>query len=107
MNVVLTFVIVSIAVFTILIALKSRSQKRHNSITALISSSAIVETPLTPKGSVLIAGELWLARSVDGTFIPSKATVTVVGIRGHLLLVALPQQSQNASMYLLRNSSLS
>ncbi|HKR61401.1 MAG TPA: NfeD family protein [Pyrinomonadaceae bacterium] len=53
----------------------------------LLGAPAVAETELDPEGTVLIAGELWRARSVDGTTIPASQRVEVAGIEGHLVLV--------------------
>jgi membrane-bound ClpP family serine protease len=63
----------------------ARSRKRRPHVPAVLST-AIVNTDLNPRGSVLAGGELWTAESTHGT-IPSDATVTIVGFRNHLLLV--------------------
>jgi membrane-bound ClpP family serine protease len=69
------------------VVLRSR-HKRRPTLGSLINSSAIADTPLTPIGTILIHGELWLARTANGTSIPAKALVTVVGAEDHLLLVS-------------------
>jgi membrane-bound serine protease (ClpP class) len=71
----------------LLVALRSRHHKRHSSFEHLIDSSGVVAQELDPKGAVLIRGELWLARSIDGSSIPAHTQVTVVGTEDHLLLV--------------------
>jgi len=71
----------------IIIALASRRKKFSAYHRSLIYSQAIVEHPLNPTGTVLVHGELWRARSQRGSFIPAEATVTVVGLSDHLLLV--------------------
>ncbi len=53
----------------------------------LRGASAYAQTELSPEGAVLIAGELWRARSLDGTSIAANEHVEVVQIQGHLLLV--------------------
>jgi membrane-bound serine protease (ClpP class) len=53
----------------------------------LLGSSAVVESDLAPEGTVLVAGELWRARSVDGTTMASGEQVEVAAIEGHLVLV--------------------
>jgi membrane-bound ClpP family serine protease len=65
---------------------KSRRKKRRPSLPKL-SSLAVVNTDLTPKGSVLAGGELWNAESVRGDRIETHTSVQVVGFRDHLLLV--------------------
>ena len=63
-----------------------RTKKRCPHLPA-VSSPAIVNTDLNPRGSVLVDGELWSAETVCGNSIPRRTTVTVVGFRNHLLLV--------------------
>lgn len=53
----------------------------------LVGVKALVQTELTPEGAVLVKGELWPARSFDGTSIAANERVEVAGIEGHLLLV--------------------
>ena len=71
-----------------LVVLSSRRHKRRLLANPLTVSSAIVDTTLSPNGSVLIDGELWLACSANGKSIPPGSRVTIVGINQHLLLVA-------------------
>ena len=65
---------------------KARSRKRRPHLPA-VSSAAIVNTELNPRGSVLVGGELWSAETTHGDSIPRQTTVTIVGFRSHLLLV--------------------
>jgi membrane-bound ClpP family serine protease len=67
---------------------KSHRQKRLGLPESFISSPAIVDAPLNPQGSILINGELWLARSANETRLESRTKVIVVGVQDHLLLVA-------------------
>lgn len=53
----------------------------------LLGATAYAQTALDPEGAVLIAGELWRARSFDGTLIAAEEQVEVVHVKGHLLLV--------------------
>ena len=48
-----------------------------------------VVTSLHPEGTVMVAGELWPAKSADDNPISSGTRVRVVGSRDHLLLVEL------------------
>jgi len=68
-------------------AIRSRRHKRHPLRNSLISSQGIVDSSLDPNGSVLVDGELWLARSLNGNSIPTRTRVTVVAVKDHLLLV--------------------
>jgi membrane-bound serine protease (ClpP class) len=83
-------IIVSIgACLAILLTLAavSRHKKSATSELQLVGSSARVEAVLAPEGTVLVHGELWRARSIDGTNIAPQAMVQVVGLSGHVLLV--------------------
>lgn len=53
----------------------------------LLGAIAYAQTELDPEGAVLIDGELWRARSFDGTSIAADEQVEVVQVQGHLLLV--------------------
>jgi len=77
---------VTISLVGLLIALRSRRHKRLFTPSNLIGSSAIVDKPLAPEGSVIVRGEVWLARSSDGSSIPGKTRVTIVGVQSHFLL---------------------
>ena len=53
----------------------------------LVGKLARVETALTPHGTVIVSGELWPARSIDGLVIPAQRAVNVVGVDDIYLLV--------------------
>jgi len=65
----------------------SRHKKSATSEFQLVGSRAQVDAELVPEGTVLVQGELWRARSADGTNIAPRTIVRVVGSSGHLLLV--------------------
>jgi membrane-bound ClpP family serine protease len=69
------------------LAFRSRRQKRTAGDLALVSSSALVTSALSPDGAVLVQGELFFARSQNGNPIPASTPVKVVGVSQHLLLV--------------------
>ena len=71
----------------VIVAAMSRHKKSATSEIQLVGSSGQVDAELAPEGTVLIHGELWRARSADGSNIASHTTVKVVGLSGHLLLV--------------------
>jgi Membrane-bound serine protease (ClpP class) len=77
-----------ISIAALMLAHKSRRHKRLALPVSLLSSQAIVDAPLHPTGSVLINGELWLARSANDTRLESRTKVIVVGVQDHVLLVA-------------------
>jgi membrane-bound ClpP family serine protease len=78
----------SLLLILCLIVVRSRHHKRHPITNLLVNSTGIVDHELAPQGTVLIGGELWLAKSVDGTRIPGKTPVIVVGTQDHFLLVS-------------------
>ena len=53
----------------------------------LIGELGRVETALNPEGTVIIAGELWRAKSHDEASIAVSARVRVVRMQGHLVVV--------------------
>ena len=55
---------------------------------ALIGLIAETVTPLNPSGQVKINGEIWSARSQNGTTIPSQQKVRVLEAHGNTLHVA-------------------
>jgi membrane-bound serine protease (ClpP class) len=59
----------------------------------LLGASAVFHTELEPEGTVLIQGELWRARSLDGTSIAAQQSVEVARVEGHLLLMKRPDES--------------
>jgi membrane-bound serine protease (ClpP class) len=82
------FVILGLGLTLLLVlAAISRHKKSGTGEVQLIGSRAQVDSPLTPEGTVLIKGELWRARSSDGSMIASRATVQVIGLSGHLVVV--------------------
>jgi membrane-bound ClpP family serine protease len=71
----------------VVIAHNSRRQKVRRDDRPLIGSEAVVDKQLSPEGSVLVRGELWNACSLHARLITSQTSVTVVGLRGHILVV--------------------
>ncbi len=76
-----------IALVVLWIAVSSRRQKRFASSSNLIGATAIVNQPLTPKGSVIVEGEVWLAIAASGETLPTNVSVKVVGIQEQFLMV--------------------
>jgi len=65
----------------------SRQQKRNPTEDRLISAIGIVDQPLSPTGSVLIQGELWIARSSSGEEFTSGSEIKVECYQDGILLV--------------------
>lgn len=86
-----TTVLAIIAIFTALVAAVVAALSRHKKAGSgdikLIGEIATVETRLAPEGTVIVRGELWRARSNDGSVISSQARVRVVGFKDFLALV--------------------
>ena len=86
-----TTVLAIIAIFTALVAAVVIALSRHKKAASgdikLIGEMATVETCLEPEGTVIVRGELWPARSNDGSAISPNARVRVVGFRDFLALV--------------------
>ena len=55
----------------------------------LIGELARVDTKLDPEGTVIVAGELWRARSINGDRISQHARVRIVSFEDHLALVEI------------------
>jgi membrane-bound ClpP family serine protease len=73
-----------LGVFVVALTLRKRF---GNSDLQLIGESARVETSLAPNGSVIVNGELWLARSTSGEVIPAQSRVKIVAVHDLSLLV--------------------
>lgn len=85
------FGIVALIMFGVSLVVVSlwRHKKAGAGEVKLIGEQGRVETRLDPEGTVIIAGELWRARSNNGEAIDAQARVRVVGMQGHLVLVEL------------------
>jgi membrane-bound serine protease (ClpP class) len=84
-------VLVTTALLTALIALAlvalSRHKKSGTGQLQLLGAEGLVQAELRPEGAVLIKGELWRARSIDGTQIAVRERVEVAAVDGHLIVV--------------------
>ena len=56
----------------------------------LVGRTARAGTPLRPTGQIKVDGEIWSARSADGSTIALYDDVEIVGVRGNTVLVARP-----------------
>ena len=70
-----------------MIAYRSRRKKTMRDDLRVLGSSAIVDQPLNPEGTVIVRGELWNACSSHGQLIVAQTRVRVVRLRDHLLVV--------------------
>jgi membrane-bound serine protease (ClpP class) len=77
----------TVLVVATLIAAFSRHKKAGTGVIKLMGETGWVDTQLDPEGTVLVQGELWRAKSSDGSAIFSHASVRIVGFQDHLVLV--------------------
>ncbi len=80
-----------ITVLLVRTALRARKNKVLTGASAMVGAVAIAQEPLaahgapTPRGQVLVRGELWLAETAEP--VPAGAYLKVLGVRGLTLLV--------------------
>ena len=84
---VLTVMAIVTALLAAVMAALSRHKKAGSGDVKLIGEMATVESRLAPEGTVIVRGELWCARSSDGSVISSQTRVRVVGFKDFLALV--------------------
>ncbi len=70
----------------IVVALYRHSKASGGSI-HLVGQTGEVASDLVPEGTVLVHGELWRARSGNGSTLDARTRVRVVRVEGHLLVV--------------------
>jgi membrane protein implicated in regulation of membrane protease activity len=66
---------------------RSLLRRSHIGPEALIGRTAKTLTPLNPSGQVRVNGEIWSARSYDGTMIPEQRRVAIRRVAGHTVYV--------------------
>ncbi len=77
---------VSLLALGLVVALYQHKKRAAGEV-RLIGEIAEVEAPLAPEGTVFVGGELWRAKSKDGSHISAHSRVRVVGLEGHLAVV--------------------
>ena len=76
------------ALFSLAIVVALYRHKRASSLTiTVMGKTGDVVSDLAPEGTVMVQGELWRARSGDGSEVSANTHVKVTGVEGHLLLV--------------------
>ncbi|MCP9496267.1 MAG: NfeD family protein [Pyrinomonadaceae bacterium MAG19_C2-C3] len=85
----LALLLAGAAALTVALVSFLHHQKSATTPFRVSGKTCLVETPLTPEGAVLINGELWRARTHDGTSIARGQMVRVCGADGCLLVVEL------------------
>ena len=64
-----------------------RHKKASSGSIHVIGETGEVVSDLAPEGTVLVHGELWRARSGDGSPLNAGTRVLVAGVKDHLLMV--------------------
>lgn len=64
-----------------------RHKKASRGPIHVVGETGEVASDLAPEGTVLVHGEVWRARSRDGSTLKAKTQVSVLGVEGHLLVV--------------------
>lgn len=75
---------------------RTHRRKSMSGQEGMMGELGVARTPLAPEGKVFCHGELWDARSWDGSTIAKGEKVKVVGVEGLILIVA-PLQGQDTS----------
>ena len=81
----------TITVFLVRLAIRAHRLKAHVGPSALVGRSASAMEPLTPRGRVLVEGEIWNAVSTEP--VPAGAALRVMGSEQYLLHVE-PAEAQ-------------
>ena len=72
-------------------AVKSRREQPVASMVAIVGEIGVVTSPLSPRGTVRVANDVWTAVSEDGSDIEAGTAVKVVVVDGLVLIVAREQ----------------
>ena len=85
-------ILVGILVVTITLSLAIvialyRHKKASSGSIHVVGEVGEVASDLIPEGTVLVHGELWRARSGDGSTLDASTRIRVVRVEGHLLVV--------------------
>ena len=71
-----------------------RHKKAGSGPVVVVGQSGEVVSDLQPEGTVVVHGEVWRARSRDGSPLNGKTRIRVVGVEGHLLVVEAYERIQ-------------
>ncbi len=90
-----TLVLVSLVfVGAIVLAVKAQRTKRLTGPEGLLGEVGLARSDLLPEGRVFVHGEIWNARSADGSAIPAGARVKVVRVEGLRVLVEAVEEER-------------
>jgi len=76
-----------VLLFLFTIVVRARSRKPLTGQSGMLGLRARAVSNLDPEGNVFVHGEIWLAKSFDGTAIPQNATVEIVAVEALCLKV--------------------
>jgi membrane-bound serine protease (ClpP class) len=76
-----------LTILAVVVAGLAQHKKSSSRTLNLIGAIGLVITDLDPEGSVIIDGELWRARTPNGSALTARVRVRVVGQKSHLVLV--------------------
>ena len=82
------------AVFYALFLRRVFQRPARDGAKGLVGRTARTGTSLRPTGQVKVDGEIWSARSADGSAIAPYDDVEIVGVRGNTVLVARPDSEE-------------
>jgi membrane-bound serine protease (ClpP class) len=71
-----------------------RHKKASTGPVKVVGETGEVASDLVPEGTVVVHGEVWRARSRDGSTLGCKTAIRVVRVEGHLLVVEPSAQIQ-------------
>jgi len=66
---------IAFAIFVIYAVVKGQKRKVSVGVEEMIGKEAVVQTTLSPKGTVLAEGELWTAIAEDSTMEPGEEVI--------------------------------
>lgn len=88
---IIVIVLIAFAAITIIWGMRAHRLKVTAGVEELVGRTAVVKVALTPKGQVLIEGELWAATSDVGKVEPGEEVV-ITKVDGMVLYVTRKEQ---------------
>jgi membrane-bound ClpP family serine protease len=76
------------AAFYVFLVRRTLRRPPSGAVESLIGTHGRAMSPLRPTGQITVGGEIWSARSLNGTPVGWHEDVRIVGARGNTLLVA-------------------
>lgn len=76
-----------VLILTAYLIFLSRHKKSGTGAVKLMGNTGTAQSTLEPEGAVIVDGELWRARVVNGISVSTNQRVRIVGVEDHLVLV--------------------